>query len=284
MKEATVTSSFQGVLTLGHILSAAGIQPSDVLVIRHTYSEDGLASAADLTDEKILAYTRQQSHGNKIGANPPKVWLSFVAEGGLRSRFLMAHDNNGVVDNEGTVDHRFFDLRMSEALSSLRNRLTIEWSRDPVNWAKRGEHAESFRVLEIADPKIEPFPGFDSLVIDFPTLGLVMEDARYRDWQTALAAVQGVYLIVDRLTGRQYVGKADGRERVLGRWRAYWNSGHGGNVGLREVFAVESVTPERFQFSLLRVFGPEVPADQVNAAESHFKSALLSRQFGFNRN
>lgn len=276
--------SFQGDLTLGHILSAAGIAHSDALVIRHTYNSDGLASEADLTDEKILAYTRRQSHRNKIGASPPKLWLSFIAEGGLRSRFLTAHENHGVLETETTSDHRYFDLRRSEALESLRSRLTIEWSRDPVNWAKRGELAEKFGVLEIADPKIKPFPGFDSVLIDYPTLGLVIEDARFRDWRTALSAVQGVYLIVDRDTGRQYVGKADGRERILGRWREYWRSGHGGNVGLRDAYASESVAPDRFQFSLLRVFGPEVPADQVNAAESHFKSALLSRPFGFNRN
>lgn len=284
MSGETVTNSFHGNLTLGHILNAAGIQQSDVLVIRHTYNSDGLVSAADLTDEKILEYTRQQSHRNKIGPHPPKLWLSFIAEGGLRSRFLAAHDNHGVLETENTVDHRYFDLRASEALSSLRSRLMIEWSRDPVNWAKRGGLAQSFRVLEIADPKIEPFPGFDGVLIDYQTLGLVIEDARYRDWRTALAAVQGVYLIVDKVTGEQYVGKADGRERVLGRWREYWNSGHGGNVGLRDAIAFEPVAPERFQFSLLRVFGPDVPGEQVNAAEAHFKSALLSRQFGFNRN
>lgn len=279
-----VTTSFQGDLTLGNILSAAGILQSDVLVIRHTYNPDGLASAADLTEEKILAYTRRQSYRNKIGSQPPKLWLSFIAEGGLRSRFLTAHDNRGVLENEGTDDHRYFDLRSSDALSSLRSRLMIEWSRDPVNWAKRGELARSFRVLEIADPKIEPFPGFDGVLLDYQTLGLVIEDARYRDWRTALAAVQGVYLIADKVTGQQYVGKADGRERILGRWREYWNSGHGGNVGLRDAVDSELVAPERFQFSLLRVFGPDVPVEQVNAAESHFKSALLSRRFGFNRN
>ena len=253
-------------------------------MLRHTYNADGLATEADLTDDKILAYTRQQSHKNKIGAQPPGLWLSFIAEGGLRSRFLTAHENFGEIEEEGNAEHRYFDLRISAAFASLRRRLTIDWSRDPVNWAKRGELAESFRVLEIADPQLEPFPGFDNLIVDLPTLGLVIEDARYRDWQTALASVQGVYLITDRNTGRQYVGKADGKERILGRWRSYWKTGHGGNAALRELSHLDMTSAASFQFSLLRVFGPEVPEDQVNAAESHFKSALLSREFGFNKN
>lgn len=277
-------SSISGELKLGHLFAAAGISPSDVLVIRHTYNADGLATEADLTDDRILAYTRRQSHRNKIGSQPPVLWLSFIAEGGLRSRFLTAHDNFGELPEESDVQHRYFDLRISRALENLRGRLTIEWSRDAVNWAKRGQLAESFKVLEIADPQREAFPGFDNLIVDYSTLGLVIEDARYRDWRTALESVQGIYLITDRNSGRQYVGKADGRERILGRWRSYWKSGHGGNVALRELSDADMTSSASFQFSLLRVFGPEVPEDQINAAESHFKSALLSRQFGFNKN
>lgn len=277
-------SSISGELKLGHLFAAAGISPSDVLVIRHTYNADGLATEADLTDDRILAYTRRQSHGNKIGSQPPGLWLSFIAEGGLRSRFLTAHDNFGELPEESDAQRRNFDLRISRALENFRRRLTIEWSRDAVNWAKRGQLAESFKVLEIADPQREAFPGFDNLIVDYSTLGLVIEDARYRDWRTALESVQGIYLITDRNSGRQYVGKADGRERILGRWRSYWKSGHGGNVALRELSDADMTSSASFQFSLLRVFGPEVPEDQINAAESHFKSALLSRQFGFNKN
>jgi hypothetical protein len=37
-------------------------------------------------------------------------------------------------------------------------------------------------------------------------------------------------------------------------------------------------------FSILRVFDPSAPTTEVNAAESHFKQALMTRQFGLNRN
>ena len=33
----------------------------------------------------------------------------------------------------------------------------------------------------------------------------------------------------------RYVGKADGLERILGRWTAYARGGHGGNIALRDL-------------------------------------------------
>jgi hypothetical protein len=41
---------------------------------------------------------------------------------------------------------------------------------------------------------------------------------------------------------------------------------------------------QHFQFSILQVFSPSAPPAQVDAAEAHFKLALLTRQFGMNLN
>jgi hypothetical protein len=85
-------------------------------------------------------------------------------------------------------------------------------------------------------------------------------------------------------TGQLYVGKADGSERFLKRWSAYAQNGHGGNVALRELASVDLTHRQHFQFSILQVFSPSAPVAQVDAAEAHFKRALLTREFGFNRN
>lgn len=71
--------------------------------------------------------------------------------------------------------------------------------------------------------------------------------------------------------------KADGAESILQRWSAYATSGRGGNVELRNLDA------SGFRFSLLRVFAPATPTREIDAAESHFKTALDSRRFGLNR-
>ena len=47
-------------------------------------------------------------------------------------------------------------------------------------------------------------------------------------------------LITDRSNGEQYVGKADGAERILGRWMSYARDRHGGNQALRELAAASA--------------------------------------------
>jgi hypothetical protein len=147
-------------------------------------------------------------------------------------------------------------------------------------------------VLEIADRDKIPFPGFDGVLLSYRELQDMVADHRYADWRAALKEVQGIYLITDSSNGKQYIGKADGAERILGRWADYARDGHGGNVALRDL-ARASVSDRggkageaarHFVFSLLRVFGPSTPSSEVDAAESHYKRALMTREFGLNRN
>lgn len=273
-----------GELRLGHLLQAAGLEPDDVVVIRHTLTTDGLASQYEAEGPKLLTYTREQGLRNKLGQTPPRLWLNFLATTGRRARFLTAYENHGEVPAERTQVHRYFDLRPSPVFSAHAQRLVIEWTADTVNWAKAGKHALAMPVVEISDPKTEPFPGFDSILVSFSELMAIIEDDRYRQWRTALSSVQGIYLIADTKTGQLYVGKADGAERFLGRWSEYARNGHGGNVALRELDGIDLAHRHHFQFSILQVFSPSAPAAQVDAAEVHFKKALLTRQFGLNRN
>ncbi len=272
-------------LTLGDVLHAAGIEATDVLVIRHTYKPDGLTSPADATPEAVLAYTRvQHLQPGKIPAVPPRWWLIFMAEAGRRCRLLMVYDNSGEALEERTDTRRSFNLHESDALASLHGRLLIEWSKDPVNWAKRGAAGAKFPVVEIADPQVVEFPGYDKVLLSYAQLRQMVGDSRYTKWHAALGAVQGIYLIADTATGKLYVGKADGGERIWSRWTTYARDGHGGNVEMRELVGRDPNQPGRYLLSILRVFGPQVPQSEVDAAEAHFKSALLSRKHGLNRN
>lgn len=278
------SAAITGDLCLGHILAVTGLDLSDIAIIRHTYTDNGLRSPSDLTAEKLHDYTRTQGINNKLGKKPQHLWLIFMADGGRRSRLLTAYENHGELPNERTETHRYFDLRPSNALASLNRRLVVEWSRDAVNWVKSGASASAFPVVEIADPEVVLFPGFDRVLITHAELKDVVEDSRYSAWRTALGAVQGIYLIADTNTGQLYVGKADGDERILGRWIAYARDGHGGNIALRDLAGLDSTHSRHFLFSILRVFGPSVPTAEIDDAESHFKRALLTRQHGLNRN
>ena len=88
----------------------------------------------------------------------------------------------------------------------------------------------------------------------------------------------------DTSTGQLYVGKADGAERLLGRWSSYAKTGHGGNTALRELNDLDISHRQHFQFSILRVFSPGASTAEIDQAEAHYKRALLTRRFGLNRN
>ena len=268
-------------LTLGSILHSAGIDPNDTQVIRHAYvrehEDTGLQGIhADSTNQEILRYTSEQSAKQRIfPVVPPPIWVVFVREGGDRARLWSVVENRGEVSNDGTL--RTFDLAVSERLADLRNRLVIGW-KSPRTWRLNGPTAADYPVMEIADAEPVPFPGFDRLVLNYAQLQAVMREHRYASWRTALSSVVGVYLITDTRDGRQYVGKADGKENIRQRWNAYAANGHGGNVELK------TIHPNSFRYSLLRVFDPATPTPVINQAESHFKVALDTVRHGLNRN
>src|SRR5690625_754372 len=78
-------------LTLGPVLRSAGIDPADAQAIRHAFvrehEDSGLPGIhADSTDDEILEYTRRQSAKPRVfPADPPRLWVVFVREGGDRA-------------------------------------------------------------------------------------------------------------------------------------------------------------------------------------------------------
>jgi hypothetical protein len=183
--------------------------------------------------------------------------LNCLATTGLRARFVRAFENHGEVIRERTDAYRYYDLQPSTVFSALADRLVIEWAGGAVNWAQTGGPALGMPVVEIADPRTEPFLGFDSLLASYDELRAVMAEDRYTQWRTALSSVQGIYLIADTRTGKLSVGKADGVERFLGRWSEYAMNGHGGNVALRALGGADASHAGHFQFCILRVFSPQ---------------------------
>ncbi|MBN7434615.1 GIY-YIG nuclease family protein [Mycobacteroides abscessus subsp. abscessus] len=263
-------------------------------VIRHSFNtgeELGLRGPEDLTDDKVRQYTRfQGASPRQFPAQPERFWVVLVADGQRRSRLWGVFENHGEITSERTAEVRFFDLHRSDFLKPLVNRLVVEWD-TPRVWHRRAARVADMPVLEIADRDQVPFPGFDKVLLTFHELGEVVSDRRYADWQVALSQVQGIYLITDSSNGRQYVGKADGAERILQRWKSYAQDGHGGNHALEELANIsigagggKTDHARHFRFSILRVFGPSTSPSEVDDAESHYKRALMTREFGLNRN
>ena len=101
-------------------------------------------------------------------------------------------------------------------------------------------------------------------------------------WKTALQNQKGVYLVTDSSNGKMYIGSAYGDQMLLGRWKSYIRTGHGGNVERKEL-SFEHIK-NNFKYSILDIFKSATDDQTIIARESWWKSVLHTREFGYNRN
>lgn len=154
--------------------------------------------------------------------------------------------------------------------------------RTPYPWYDASKHL--FPIVEMRPERLSigQFPGYKNVQISFARLKIIIGQ-KLESWHGALAHAQGIYLITDTSTGRLYVGKASGNERLWQRWSEYARDGHGGNVKLRKLLAEKGFShAENFQFSILEILDPSATEAEVLARESHWMNALRTRDFGLN--
>lgn len=181
---------------------------------------------------------------------------------------LLKHDISGQVSYQLThVDH----------LAGYVDRVAIDWGAGTRTWVQRAANQPK-PVVEIADQYEPKFPGFrvfTRLVDEIPTLPA--------GWQQVLRSVKGVYLLVDVESGHQYVGSAKGADSLFGRWMDYAADGHGDDKALKAAAAAAGGR-RTYQVSVLEVVDANVPDDTIEQIESYWKTKLLTRTFGLNRN
>ncbi len=131
------------------------------------------------------------------------------------------------------------------------------------------------RVHAIHDESnlVERMPPWNKLVLKWVEIQTLPTSC-----QVTISQWRGIYLIVDRASGKSYVGSAHGDENILARWSSYGDTGHGGNIDLKDR------DPTMFQFSILERVSPDLPADEVIRVEATWKERLGTREFGLNKN
>ena len=180
-------------------------------------------------------------------------------------------------------------VKLTEQGSGFVGRLKLHAAyRQRGTRIKLENQIDKFTVSEILPDAYtgREFPGHDWLEIGFAELEALIRADR-ADWRGALSHTKGVYLITDTLTGKQYVGAAYGDQGVWSRWRAYVDTGHGGNVELRALLDGKGLDYCRshFRLALLESHAARTADDAVIARERHWKLILRSRgELGLNRN
>jgi len=173
--------------------------------------------------------------------------------------------------HSGSVD---FETRRVEQFDPYVGRLCIEWGDGTRAWVQRADKRDK-RIVELRKERSDPdFIGFAKFLWPLNEIPLL-----YSSWIQVLRSVKGVYLLVHRKSGDQYVGSACGDDGFFGRWSGYAN-GHGGNVALKEL----AVAPAEYDVSVLEVVGSDVTRDEILHRESIWKNKLGTRATGLNRN
>lgn len=184
-------------------------------------------------------------------------------------------------------DGFIYDLRRLPALGHLDGRVIVDFNKGFRASYLVGQRYESdLIVTEIRPEKmsIADFPGFNGVLLSLDMLkSIVRQDNP--SWRTALSNISGVYVISDHSNGMQYVGSAYGGVGLWQRWSAYAATGHGGNKELRKLLREHGDSyANNFQYSIVEVCDINASSEYILSRECHWKSVLLSREFGYNYN
>ena len=214
--------------------------------------------------------------------------LSLIHLGGTRWLFGGVYDVLGVTPGKWKPTTCFlYSTREIVGLDHLVGRAIVEFNRTfRASYLRGTKYADQLNVIAIREQRmtIGDFPGFNSVLLSFTMLKTLVREMN-PSWRTALSNIAGVYLIADTSTGKHYVGSAYGGGGIWQRWTEYSATGHGGNKGLRALLKKEGAKhAQSFQFTLLEVCDMNSSDDYIISRETHWKKALLPREFGLCKN
>lgn len=293
-------------MNLNDLLPKAGIDPKQVLVLRHRPTEPELNKVLPwLAAEKPDVFNAyQQTQGGKL----EKVFQSMTGSGYVASFIgreagkavfvgmykietstpltvkkywdVPAHKQLRLLGMRGFTGEKrpsilWFDLVCIDFYSNWKGKLNVGWPPPERSWWRRA-HRNVFPVLSISDESSfdSAMPTWDEIDLTWEELGVLPTR-----WKTALAHWRGIYYIFDTSDGKGYVGSAYGEENILGRWLGYAARGHGGNRLLRPR------EPNNFRFTILQRVSPDMDARDVIHIENSWKERLHTRApFGLNDN
>lgn len=283
-------------LTLNDVLVSSGLAPKDVIVLRHTPKEASLARLLPrlISERPELFDCYQSTHGGRTEASLKRARYaaSFIGNGADTALFVGLYDlvaqreislaecrarplhrelvALGMAEDPGSsLDSKVleFELRLTEWHEEWRGRLIIKWPPPAVGWFRFADR-NIFRIEAIAVENMlsPPMPEWNHFTPEWVELALLPTS-----WRAKLSQWRGIYLIIDRSDGLQYVGSAYGSENILQRWQSYATTGHGGNKLLK------GRNPAHFRFSILERLSPDTPDAEVVGIENGWKDRLRSR-------
>ena len=194
------------------------------------------------------------------------------------------------VDSCVEVQHRspfLYSTTKHDSFEALSGRAIVEFARPGRQSYLLAERwVDRMRIAAILPEtmQFQDFPGYLNATATKQQLDTIVR-LQVTSWKSALSSVSGVYVITDRFTGKLYVGSAYGAGGIWGRWSAYSATGHGHNHELRQLLSQHGLDyAENFQFGILESIDTRATEAEVIARESYWKTLLLTRLHGLNKN
>ena len=175
----------------------------------------------------------------------------------------------------------FYEHEKLPEFEKYFGRMVVQFHKENAYVTLTGNRLNDFILKEILPSSLDKdlFPGYDKVNISWETMKRVLEKDT---WKITLENQKGVYLITDISNGKRYIGSAYGEYMILGRWKSYIKTGHGGNVGLKNL--TFDYIKKNFKYSILDIYKSSTNDQIIIDRESWWKEVLQSRTYGYNEN
>lgn len=294
-------------ITLNDLLTKRGIDPKQVIVMRHSLKERELRRVLPwlVHERPELFNAYQQTHSTTAQNAMEKLVgkgyvVSFVGLEAGKAVFaglykiasakeldfksfwkipqhtdLKEYGMVGWKKEDAKQRTLWFDLILETHYSEWIGRMVIEWPPPAIAWRRRAENRE-MAISAVHEDSVfaKGMPDWQNLVLSWAELKVIPSR-----WRRKLEEWRAIYHIRDLSDGRSYVGSAYGTRNLYGRWKNYAESGHGDNVKLVER------DPTYFHFSILQRLSPDLEIKEVVALENAWKIRLQTTgRYGLNSN
>ena len=214
--------------------------------------------------------------------------VSFIGEESTSSRFVGVFKNNGVlkeIENYKGEAQAKFDFSELDGFQLLKERVVIDWN-NPVSWLQGFNNKMPVIRIDrgLQENNIPVFTSFEDVVLNYNQLKLIFE-SNNKEWKAKLESCNCIYLILDKLTGKQYVGSTYNTRGIWGRWEIYANTGHGFDKDLQELINNDAAYAQKyFQWCILEILPLKILQEHAIDRESLYKRKFGTREFGYNNN
>lgn len=253
---------------------------SKVKLVRH---KDTRAEYRELIKDRdeLLAYQKEQNRDVFKGCD---YIISFVGQERKLSVLFGVFKVNGVKKIKAD-DFFHYDLEQVHEFDYLINRIVIDWASNALAWNQWYDKQIKEVIQILPSGYLGAFPGLLDFVLDFNELKSLIESPEAnQDWKNNLSSVNGIYLILDKKTGDQYIGSANGKEGIWQRWSDYAKTKHGGNKMLITLIEKDKNYYKNFRYSILQTLPSNISQKEIVKIENLYKEKLGTKVYGLNKN